>query len=467
MDERETAFLVTGVTGFLGRRMLRKLLRAGSPVIALVRGGRAIGTQRLSAQARAADLLADLGCTEYGAQLQVIDADIASLVVDTLSEQITEAMRQLDAKRLIVVNIAASLKMDFDGQAPARREATRQLNQRTNVEGLENLIRTFDRLDERAVDGRPVVVSIVHFSTCYAHGRRTGVIEESALNEDVRAENSYEQSKREGEFRLSRWQPARTHRIPVTIIRPSIVTGEGTRDGFLAWLNILAETVQLDGLPGWARWILGVTESSARLIDVGGKAVRRLHLPCLPLLGNPEGVLDLIDVEDVERFSWQVIQGHRNGTIAPEVEYLHLSNPSAPTLRQVTDMTLAAFGHPDLAPRVKIIRGFWLFAALLQLFSTIPVAGRMIRGLYTRTSMLRPYMMRSTGTRFDTSLTAAYFVAMGTPYRLRAVDVEYIRTLLGHPKREDSGLPECDQPDDAPQKTAQTASDCTAGAIAA
>lgn len=467
MDKRETAFLVTGVTGFLGRRMLRRLLREGLPVIALIRGGRAIGAQRLSAQARASDLLADLGCTGHAKQLQVIDADIASLAVDALCEQLAEAMRQIGAKRLIVVNIAASLKMDFDGQAPARREATRQLNQRTNVEGLENLIRTFDRLDERAADDRPVVSSIVHFSTCYAHGRRTGLIEESALNEDVRAENSYEQSKREGEFRLSRWQPARHHRIPVTIIRPSIVTGEGTRDGFLAWLNILGETVQLDGLPRWARWILGVTESSARLIDVGAKAVRRLRVPGLPLLGNSEGVLDLIDVEDVERYSWQVIERHRRGAIAPEVEYLHLSNPNAPTLREVTDMTLAAFGHPDLAPRVKIIRGFWLFAALLQLFSAIPVAGRMIRGLYTRTSMLRPYMMRSTGTRFDTRLTAAYFAATGTTYQLRAVDVDYIRGLLGQAQPEDSGLPENDQPDDAPQKSAQATRDCTAGAIAA
>lgn len=94
-------------------------------------------------------------------------------------------------------------------QRPASRQATQQLNQRIHVEGLQNLIRRFNRFDDRAIDGRPVIASIVHFSTCYAHGRRTGLIEESALNEDVKAEHSHEQSKREGEFRLSRWQPAR------------------------------------------------------------------------------------------------------------------------------------------------------------------------------------------------------------------------------------------------------------------
>lgn len=223
----------------------------------------------------------------------------------------------------------------------------------------------------------------------------------------------------------------------------------------------------LDGLPRWARWILGVTDSGARLIDVGATAIRRLRVPCLPLLGNPEGVLDLIDVEDVERYAWQVVQRHRNAALAPEVAYLHLSNPNAPTLRQVTDMTLAAFGHPDLAPGVKIIRGFWLFAALLQLFSAIPVAGRMIRGLYTRTSMLRPYMMRSTGTRFDTSLTAAYFETMGVSYQLRAVDVDYIRSLLGQAQ---PGAPEHsdnDESRDALQEPAQAAGDCTASAVTA
>jgi nucleoside-diphosphate-sugar epimerase len=467
MDGHDTAFLITGVTGFLGRRVLRNLLNEQLPVIALIRGGRVGGTQRPGAQARASDLLETLGCSGHASRLTVIDADIANLAVDRLCEQISLAMQQIGARRLMVVNVAASLKMDFDGQARERREATRKLNQRTNVEGLENLIRTFDRLDERSTDGAPVVSSIVHFSTCYAHGRRTGAIEECALDEDARAENSYEASKRDGEIRLARWQQTRRQRIPVTVIRPSIVTGEGTRDGFLAWLNILGETVALDGLPGWVRWVLGITESSARLIDVGGRAVRRLHVPCLPLLGNPRGVLDLIDVDDVERYSWKVIQQHRAGVVAPEVRYLHLSNPDAPTLRQVTDMTLAAFGHPELAPRVKIIRGFWLFAGLLQIFSAIPVAGRMIRGLYLRTSMLRPYMMRSTGTRFETTRTAAYFEAIGMPYRLRAVDTDYIRTLLRQAASGDGGHPQDDDAEAAPPASAPPSRECAPDALAA
>lgn len=429
----EPAFLLSGATGFLGQRLLRRLLQNQARVIVLSRGGHGPGGTRASAEARMEQLLEELGCASYRAQLAVIETDLADIEVESLAFRIAGCLRQFGASQLLAVNVAASLKMDFPGQDPVRREATRQLNQRTNVLGLERLLHALDRAEAINAGGVPVLKGLVHFSTCYAHGRRSGLIPEDALDPAALAENSYEQSKREGEFRVARWQAERAHRVPVTVIRPSIVTGPDTRDGYLAWLDILSEPVRVDRLSGWMRWLIGIATPGARLVDVVAAARRRLHLPVIPLLGNPGGVLDFIDAGDVEKYSWLAIQRHRDEALAPELRYLHLSNPEAPTLRKVLDMTMSALDHADLGPRFRIMRGYWLFAGLLGLFSAIPVAGLMLRGLYTRTSMLKPYLMRSSGTRFATSATAAYFAEIGVRYQTRRIDTDYVRTLIGAP----------------------------------
>lgn len=426
----EPAFLLTGATGFLGGRVLGRLLREGAKVIVLIRGGRGPDERRISAQARASDLLAQLNCTRHCEQLAVIESDIADIAVESLADQLAVALTQLGATQLVAINVAASLKMEFAGQNPAKREATRLLNQRTNVEGLNRLLNALDRLDAKSADAQPVLQSMVHFSTCYAHGQRTGLLPEEALIPDFGTENSYEQSKRDGESCLNCWQSVRVNRIPVTVIRPSIVTGPDTRDGYLAWLDIFAEPFQINRLSGWMRRLVGIQAPQARLMDVMAAALRRLHIPFVPLLGNSQGVLDFIDAGDVEKYSWLVIQRHRTETLAPGLRYLHLANPQAPTLAQVADLTFSAFGHADLVRRLKFIRGFWLFAALLRLFAAVPMAGRMMRGMHTRTSMLRPYLMRSSGTRFDTRSTAAYFAEIGIGYETRPIDVEYVRSLI-------------------------------------
>lgn len=427
------AYLITGATGFLGRRLLRRLLQSGGQVIVLARGKRGTESRGGSVEQRVADLLRDLRCQDQQSQVAVIEADLTDLKPEPLAAQISSCLQQFGASSLLAINLAASLKMDFAGQKRARREATRQLNQNTNVQGLDRLLETLDRVDSSHASKQPVLQGLVHFSTCYAHGQRQGLIPEQPLSPDVRTENSYEASKRDGEFHVTCWQATRGRMIPVTIIRPSIVTGPDTTDGYLAWLDVLSEPVRLDQMSGWLRRLIGMQAASARMIDVALNAVRRLRLPFLPLLGNEDGVLDLIDADDVEKFSWLVIERHRDDALPATLRYLHLSNPEAPTLRQVVDMTVSAFGHPDMAPRLVLIQGFWLFAGLLGLLSAIPVLGNSVRALYTRTSMLRPYLMRPAGTRFTTLATEQFFKQMGVSYELRRIDTNYVRHLIHDP----------------------------------
>ena len=424
----EPAFLITGATGFLGSRLLRRLLRSKAQVIVLARGKRGV-----TAEQRVAGLLRDLQCEEHHSRVAVIDADMSDLKPDALAARISAHLRLFGTSRLLAINLAASLKMDFAGQKRSRREATRQLNQNTNVLGLDRLLDALDRVDESHPSRQPILQGLIHFSSCYAHGQRRGLIPEEPLNPDVRTENSYETSKREGEFHLTCWQATRGRFIPVTTIRPSIVTGPDTAHGYLAWLRILSEPVQLDQMSGWMRRMIGIQAPRPRMIDAALAAARRLRLPFVPLLGNEDGVLDLIDADDVEKYSWLIIERHRDENLPPVLRYLHLSNPEAPTLSELVNMTVSAFGHADMLPRFALIQGFWLFTGLLGLLSAIPVLGKSIRRLYTRTSMLRPYLMRPSDTRFTTLATEAFFKQAGVDYKLRRIDADYVRHLIHAP----------------------------------
>lgn len=420
-----TCFLLTGATGFLGRRLLARMLRNGDQVIVLCRAQ----SQRATAQERMNALVTELECGPYRAGLSVIDADMACLDPAALSTQLNNVLLETGMQRLVAVNVAGSLVMDHPAQKAPKRAAVQAQNHATNVAGLENLLGALDRLDAMQAPNAPVLAGVVHYSTCYAHGRTRGLIPEGPIDPGTACENSYEHTKRLGEYALTQWHQNRSRPVPVTVIRPSIVTGPDTPDGYLAFLDTLAEPSDAASLSGWKRWLVGRLAGQPRTVDLMAAVVRRLHLPWLPLLGNGQGVLDLIDAADVDRYGWEVVQHHRSHRGA-ELRFLHLANPGAPTLHEVVHLTLGAFGHATMANRVRLIDGVSVFLALLHLFSMLPIAGSAMRRLYSRTVMLRPYLMRPIGTRFATSQTVRYFEAHGLRYAPRQIDVPYVQSLI-------------------------------------
>lgn len=424
----DRAFLMTGATGFIGRRLLARLLRRGEIVFVVIRARRSLRQGPAGAACRLARLLADIGCADRAAQAILVEGDVGSIDPVRLAARLGAEMSGMALRRLTVVNIAASLRMDFSGQDPDQAEQIRALNQRTNVGGIRRLLEALD-LAERQWPGRVQVEALVHFSTAYAHGARRGELREVPLDDACLPRNAYESTKRQSEALLQEWHAARKARTRLTILRPGIVVGPDTRDGLCAWLDLMAAPVSIDTLRPWLRRLLGLQRPAYSTVDLALDAARRLRLP-IPLLGNGKGILDLIDVEDVVRYSEIAIDDRRGPDRVPQVLFLHLTHPAAQSLRAACGTILAAFGRAGDARRICIIGGFVPFAWLLMLLSLLPVVGRQVKSLYERTQMLRPYLLRPSGTYFSTSDTRAYFSALGQPYEPAAIDIAYLRQLI-------------------------------------
>jgi nucleoside-diphosphate-sugar epimerase len=424
---RGKGMVVAGVTGFLGRRTLKRLLVDGDKVIVLIRGNVRHG-KSADAQQRLTSLLASLNCSAHAQSVAAIDMDISAIDVTLLGSQLRQACQALDVKDLTAINFAASLKMDFPGQSETGAERIRSQNQRTNVEGLKNLTAAIG-LAEKLSGNQIQLQHFVQFGTAYAHGQATGLLLEESIALEIGTNNSYERSKRLGEHHLEQWHAPRASRTRLSIIRPSIVTGPDTPDGLGAWLNILSEPVRTSSMPKWLQRFFRLEQDRHRLIDVVRAIARRLPIP-VPMLGNRDGVLDLIDVGDVDRYSYRVIRDARPASAFPVPLYLHLSNPLSGTLREVSISVLGAAGCADIAGRLRVFRGFNLFTALLSIFSVLPFSGAAVGNLFKRTQMLRPYLMRPSQTRFDTTRTRDYFRGLDCEYQVRRIDTEYLAELL-------------------------------------
>ena len=416
MKSPRTAILLTGATGCIGRRLLTGLLDEDHRLIVLARKRRDRGAATsLSAASRVHAVLQTRGYPAPAPGLAIIDIDLTDIQSTALSTQLDTHLRQLGCERLLLVNLAASQKLDHAGQHFDQRQAIAARNHATNVRGLGRLLTALDRFER----GRPHrLLGVVHFSSCHAHGLARGLLPESALSEDGETLNSYERSKREGEALIARWQRGRGRPAPVTVIRPAIVTGPDTAAGFLTWLDALVE-------PDSA----GHTDAERR-IDRIARSASQLRIPLIPFPGNPSAHLDLVDMDDVVHYSLQVIRHHLEGTQRPDIRYLQFAHPQAPTLRELIDLTLSALDHPQLAGRVTPLYLSHRLAPLWRGFGLLPRIGRPTQLLYQRTEMLRPYLRRPAQTRFDLQVTERYFTNLGVPYQPRAIDLDYLQELL-------------------------------------
>lgn len=428
-------FLLTGATGFLGRRILHRLLGSGAHICVLVRDRAARrGKPAETAFQRTENLLAELGHTMDPARVQVIVGDLQDFDRPAIEAQLRGALTHFASSELLLINIAASLTMDHPGQAADKRERIQSQNHRTNVLGFAQLLDLLSDLDQRPLARRRLRLRhVFHFSTAYAHGGRHGLLPETTLGE-AEPHNSYESSKREGEHMLERWanQPG-CRRPGVTILRPSIVTGPDTPDGYAAWLDTLLQPVEVEPLGLLAQTVLQLNQTRVPMLELLMRALERLHLPWMPIPGNAEGLIDLIDVDDVDRYAWACIcaESVRAKASEPRTLYLHLSNPNADNLLSLARTTLSACGQSESrVDRVRIIKGYLQFDLMLRLVSRMPVIGAPLSGLYQRTAMLRPYLARPSNTRFDTRATSAYFAGLGLRYQPRRIDAHYVQQLI-------------------------------------
>jgi long-chain acyl-CoA synthetase len=208
------AVLLTGATGFVGMAVLVRLLeRTDRRVLALVR-------------ARAQD--------EADARL---DSVLKSLFDDPeLYEQRIEAVRgDLTAPWLGLdpsarERLAVEVDEIIHGAASVAFDLPLAQSRAINVEGTKRVLALAEACSARGAGLR----RFTYVSTAYVAGDRGGVALECELDVGQPFRNAYEQSKREAEQIVH----TRSDRLPVTVVRPSIVVGE-RQTGWTASFNVI------------------------------------------------------------------------------------------------------------------------------------------------------------------------------------------------------------------------------------
>jgi thioester reductase-like protein len=204
--------LLTGATGFVGMELLARFLeRTDRHVFALVRGP----DERATA-ARIERTLRSLFGTghPYAERVTAVRGDITRPGLglrgdgDWLARQVSE-----------IVHGAASVSFELELKA----------SRAINVQGTRRLIELAERCQAHGGLRR-----FSYISTAYVAGDHRGRFSEDDLELGQSFRNAYERSKFEAESLVARAR----RRLPVTVLRPSIVVGE-RGSGWTASFNVL------------------------------------------------------------------------------------------------------------------------------------------------------------------------------------------------------------------------------------
>ena len=181
--------LVTGFPGFIGRRLVARLL-AGEPdarVVALV-------------EARMLDTARDVA--------ERIDAGRIELVAGDITD------RRLGLSDADYDRLAGEVRKVFHLAAIYDLSVPLEVAQRVNVDGTGNVL-------DFCVAARDLE-RLAYVSTAYVAGLRTGVVYEHELVMGQGFKNHYESTK----FQAEVWVRQMLGEVPTTILRPAIVVGD-------------------------------------------------------------------------------------------------------------------------------------------------------------------------------------------------------------------------------------------------
>lgn len=201
------AFLITGATGYLGKRVARHCLETTDrPVVLWVRA-----KDEAALALRRAALEAELGAT--APRLTVVGGELTD----------EAPFARVDASTIgTIVHSAADIRFNVD-------EVTAQ---RVNIEGSEKLL--------RFAQACPRLEAVALLSTAYACGLATGVIEEKRLDGKAGFANHYERSKWTSEETLY----DRYDALPWRVCRVATIVADDAR-GTVTQQNAVHNTFKL------------------------------------------------------------------------------------------------------------------------------------------------------------------------------------------------------------------------------
>ena len=227
--------LVTGATGLIGRRVVQSLLRrTDAPVVVLVRD-----------PARWQPIAAHLGAN--ASRVMAVRADITRPALGLA----LRTMRSLGAPSVLIHSAGDIV---FSRSLAESREM--------NVEGTRNVVELCYSFHD---------VRLVHVSSAFAVGRRTGFIQEGSTAEGGWV-NAYEQSKHEAELIV------RESDLEYVIARPATVVCDDT-GGAVSQLNAVHRALRLYHA-GLASMMPGTEDTPVDVIpaDWVADAIARLAL---------------------------------------------------------------------------------------------------------------------------------------------------------------------------------------------
>ncbi len=245
MTDKDSAVLVTGATGFIGREIVRRLVADGRRVVALARP--------LAGQPAPARIRAAVGPLPPRAHLTVVAADLAQRPAAAPAD-----LAWLRDSVVTVIHCAGDTR--FFPDEPDAFHAS-------HVDGPLTLLTTL-------VGGR--LRYFAHMSTAFVCGRRSGSVLEDEGNVGQRFHNRYEQAKLDAELTLA--QAAVAYGIDLRVLRPSIVVG--------------AAPATAGGVP--TNLFFAVVRLLARVAALGTGATDALRLP-----GAPAAPFNVVPVEYV------------------------------------------------------------------------------------------------------------------------------------------------------------------------
>jgi dihydroflavonol-4-reductase len=216
--------LVTGASGFIGGQLVRELIVRGDDVVCLAR------------RAGAAERLKAIGA-------RVVEGDL------TARESLAAAVAGAET----VYHLAGAVR--------ARNVAEFY---RVNATGVANLL---DACRQRAAP--PTVVLVSSLAAAGASSADRPRTEE----DPPRPISNYGRSKRAGELEAV----ARAGEIPITIVRPPVVLGDGDTVGLTLFRMIASSGFHL--VPGWARLKLSVVHVADLVRFLIAAAQRGARLP--------------------------------------------------------------------------------------------------------------------------------------------------------------------------------------------
>ncbi len=273
--------LLTGVTGNLGSWLAGEMLRQGNRVLALMR----------NSTYEDADKRLDRIFNIVGAD--PLRDNIEAVLGDICDKGLGSKLKTGGAMNISkVVHCAACTKF---GTSDAESIHV------TNIEGTGNVLEL----------ARDLSVPVVHVSSAYVAGKRTGVAKEDELDMGQDFNNVYEYTKNEAEKLVCAW--SKENSIPTIILRPSIVMGD----------TVHGRTIRFNSMYDLIR-VLELIMS-----NLGDEVIR--------IAANGETTKNIIPVDYFAETAWCIINANIPGTY-------HITNPSPPTLSDLAEILSNLFG---------------------------------------------------------------------------------------------------------------------------